>query len=51
MVNCQSNQQIADSLYISLSTVKSHINNLFRKLDVVDRKGALQVVRESKMFN
>lgn len=51
MVNCQSNQQIADSLYISLSTVKSHINNLFRKLDVVDRKGALQVVRESKLFN
>lgn len=51
MVNCQSNQQIADSLYISLSTVKSHINNLFRKLDVVDRKGALQVARESKLFN
>nr|WP_281246021.1 helix-turn-helix transcriptional regulator [Pseudomonas benzenivorans] len=29
----QSNQQIADSLFISLSTVKTYINNLFRKLD------------------
>lgn len=31
------NEQIASELYISLSTVKSHIHNMFRKLDVSNR--------------
>ncbi|MOA55966.1 Response regulator protein VraR [compost metagenome] len=45
MARGQGNQQIADSLYISLSTVKTHINNLFRKLDASDRDSALQAAR------
>ncbi len=32
-----SNQQIGDSLYISLSTVKKHISNIYLKLDVKSR--------------
>lgn len=51
MIAGQGNQQIADDLYISLSTVKTHINNLFRKLDVVDREGALEAVRKLNLFS
>jgi LuxR family maltose regulon positive regulatory protein len=51
MANGQGNQQIADGLYISLSTVKTHINNLFRKLDANDRETALQVTRELKLLD
>lgn len=42
-----SNQQIADSLFISLSTVKTHSSNLFQKLGVERRTQALQKARES----
>ncbi|MCY1558710.1 HTH-type transcriptional regulator MalT [compost metagenome] len=51
MARGQGNQQIADSLYISLSTVKTHINNLFRKLDVVDRDAALQAARALNLLD
>ncbi|WP_147459067.1 LuxR C-terminal-related transcriptional regulator [Pseudomonas sp. AOB-7] len=51
MAEGQGNQLIADALYISLSTVKTHINNLFRKLDAVDREGALQTARELKLLS
>ncbi len=51
MADGQGNQQIADGLYISLSTVKTHINNLFRKLDANDRESALQVTRELKLLD
>ncbi|WXL24939.1 LuxR C-terminal-related transcriptional regulator [Ectopseudomonas mendocina] len=46
----QHNQQIADAMFISLSTVKTHINNLFRKLDVQDREGAIQSARRLNLF-
>jgi LuxR family maltose regulon positive regulatory protein len=46
----QHNQQIADGLFISLSTVKTHINNLFRKLDVLDRDSAIQVARQLNLL-
>ncbi|MNZ16749.1 HTH-type transcriptional regulator MalT [compost metagenome] len=51
MARGQTNQQIADALFISLSTVKTHINNLFRKLDVVDRNGALRSARELELLD
>lgn len=51
MARGQTNQQIADALFISLSTVKTHINNLFRKLDVVDRDSALRSARELDLLN
>ncbi len=51
MARGQGNQQIAESLYISLSTVKTHINNLFRKLDAGDRDAALQVARSLNLLD
>lgn len=47
----QGNPQIAEGLYISLSTVKTHINNLFRKLDANDRDSALQAARTLKLID
>lgn len=47
----QTNPQIAEGLYISLSTVKTHINNLFRKLDANDRDGALDAARNLKLVD
>jgi len=40
------NQQIADSLFISLNTVKTHVKNIHLKLDVYDRTAAVAKVRE-----
>lgn len=51
MAREQSNQQLADGLFVSLSTVKTHINNLFRKLDVSDRDAALRVARELQLLD
>ena len=34
-------QEIADELFISLNTVKSHAINIYRKLDVPNRRQAL----------
>ena len=39
-------QQIADELFISLSTVKWHINNIYIKLGVKNRTGALVIARK-----
>ena len=32
-----SNKEIADALFVSVSTIKTHINNLYKKLEVADR--------------
>lgn len=37
-----SNQEIADRLYVSLNTVKTHASNVFSKLDVQRRTQAIQ---------
>ncbi|MDU9394186.1 LuxR C-terminal-related transcriptional regulator [Pseudomonas sp. zfem002] len=50
MARGQNNQQIAEALFISLSTVKTHINNLFRKLDVGDRDAALRAARGLRLL-
>jgi len=43
-----SNQEIATKLFISLSTVKTHIQNLFEKLDV---KRRTQAIEKAKRLN
>ena len=43
-----SNQEIAETLFVSVSTVKSHIQNLFEKLDV---KRRMQAVEKAKTLN
>lgn len=40
------NQEIADRLFISLNTVKTHSSNLFAKLDVKRRTQAVQRAKE-----
>ena len=43
-----SNQEIAAKLFISLSTVKTHIQNLFEKLEV---KRRIQAIEKAKRLN
>jgi len=38
-----SNKQVAERLYISLSTVKTHLDDVYRKLGVADRAHAVAV--------
>ncbi|MGN0659901.1 MAG: LuxR C-terminal-related transcriptional regulator [Emergencia sp.] len=44
----KTNTQIAEALFISESTVKAHIYNLFRKLGVKSRVEAVCIVRDEK---
>jgi two-component system, NarL family, response regulator LiaR len=46
-----SNQEIAGQLYISLSTVKTHVSNLFSKLNVKRRTQAIETARSLKILN
>jgi len=41
MARGMANQEIADELFISLKTVKTHVSNILSKLDVVDRTQAV----------
>ena len=40
-----SNQEIADKLYLSLNTIKTHLSHMFSKLDVQRRTQALEKAR------
>ncbi|HZJ84208.1 MAG TPA: helix-turn-helix transcriptional regulator, partial [Syntrophomonadaceae bacterium] len=42
-----SNQEIADELFLSLSTVKTHLRNIFRKLEVKSRSEAIKIMQNN----
>ena len=43
------NAEIADKLYLSLSTIKTHVSNLFVKMDVKNRTQALEKANRLKL--
>jgi DNA-binding CsgD family transcriptional regulator len=45
-----SNQEIAEKLFVSLNTVKTHLSNLFMKLDAKRRTQAIQKAKELKLL-
>ena len=45
-----SNRDIARKLFVSLSTVKTHINNIYRKLEVRTRTQAIARAGELKLL-
>ncbi|MFQ5708528.1 MAG: response regulator transcription factor [bacterium] len=46
MAKGYSNQEIANKLFVSLHTIKTHCSNLYSKLDVNRRTQAIQKARE-----
>ncbi|MEP3389436.1 MAG: LuxR C-terminal-related transcriptional regulator [Reichenbachiella sp.] len=44
-----SNQEIADKLFVSLNTVKTHISNLYLKLHAKRRTQALAKAKELRI--
>jgi DNA-binding NarL/FixJ family response regulator len=46
----QSNQQIADTLFLGESTVKTHLTHLFAKLDLRDRAQAVVLAYETGLI-
>ena len=45
-----SNQEIADKLFVSVNTVKTHLSNLFLKLDAARRTQAIQKAKELRLI-
>jgi two-component system, NarL family, response regulator LiaR len=45
-----SNQEIADKLFVSLNTIKTHSSNLFLKLEVSRRTQAIQKAKELRLI-
>lgn len=45
-----SNREIAEKLFVSDSTVKTHISNLFSKLDVRRRTQAVQIAKQRQII-
>ena len=50
LANGHSNQEIAAKLFVSLSTVKTHIQNLFEKLEVKRRTQAIEKARRLSLI-
>lgn len=45
-----SNKEIADKLYLSESTIKTHVSNLLLKLNAKRRTQALQIAKELQII-
>lgn len=45
-----SNQEIADTLFVSVNTIKTHSSNLFQKLDVSRRAQAVKRAKELRLI-
>ena len=45
-----SNQEIADKLFVSLNTIKTHTSNLFLKLEVSRRTQAIQKAKSLRLI-
>ena len=50
MVDGLSNQEIADRLFVSLNTIKTHTSNIYMKLNVKRRTQAIQKAREHHLI-
>ena len=50
MGNGLTNQEIADTLFVSLNTIKTHISNIYLKLNVKRRTQAVQKAIELNIF-
>jgi LuxR family transcriptional regulator, maltose regulon positive regulatory protein len=46
----RSNRQIASELFVALSTVKTHIKNIYGKLDVRNRTQAVSRAKELNLI-
>ena len=46
-----SNEEIAADLYLSIATVKTHLNSLFRKLGVRDRVHAVVLAHQTGVIH
>jgi DNA-binding NarL/FixJ family response regulator len=46
----KSRKRIADELFIDLETVKSHIKNIYHKLDVHSKADAIKAARDNKFI-
>lgn len=51
MAKGMSNQEIADALFVSLNTIKTHSSRLFEKLDVNRRTQAIQKAKEMRLIS
>jgi len=50
MAKGMSNQEIADKLFVSLNTIKTHSSSLFLKLEVNRRTQAIQKAKELRLI-
>ncbi|MBW1298480.1 response regulator transcription factor [Aquimarina litoralis] len=46
-----SNKEIADKLFVSESTIKTHVSNILVKLDAKRRTQAIQIAKELKIIH
>jgi len=47
----KTNKEISESLMVSLSTVKSHVNSIYSKLEINSRKDALNLFQQENQAN